>query len=45
MRLAGANVTTLLCSLTQGLEDRTLESTAAVLRAMQDRIRHPRYEE
>jgi len=31
--------------MTLGMEDRTLTTTAAVLRGLQDHIRNPRYEE
>lgn len=42
LRLAGGRVIELLLSVTGDLDDHMLEDTAAVLRALQDRIRHPR---
>jgi DNA-binding MarR family transcriptional regulator len=45
LRMAGGRVLGLLWSITLGMEDRTLETMAAVLRGLQDRIRNPRYEE
>lgn len=45
IRMAGGHVLNLIWSITLGMEDRTLERTAAVLRGLQERIRNPRYEE
>lgn len=45
LRMASSGVMNLLWSMTVRLDDRTLESTSLVLREIQNRIRHPRYEE
>ena len=45
LRMAGGSVLGLVWSITLGMEDRVLETTAAVLRGLQARIRNPRYEE